>query len=397
MTVETCVDHCNNAGFAYAGLEYGRVRTASEVDGPALPAPADGRPASSLRRLKECYCSNSIAPSATTASESTCNMACSGSLRQTCGGSSRLSVYYNAHRMAQASSSSAAASSSTKASSSVSVAPSSASSTSSAAVSSSKASSSISSTSSSPTTTVVSSSSTSTSVSSSLVSPSSKTSSSSAAASSSAAVVLAPGYVPWTTPCAKQRDPKLLTIKTAANSSMTPLMCSTFCSEYGLAYSGIEYGGECGCSATIVSSVVASTACTKPCAGTGLGAGTCGGPSAVSIYYSKAVDDANKLVLPAGWAVNTDGAGACITEVIGRSLAGGTFTSTDAQTVPLCLDRCRSGGFKYAGLTYGWQCFCSNTIATNAAPSTNCNMACRGSAAQTCGGNSALNVYRFSA
>ncbi|KAK4968757.1 hypothetical protein LTR66_011766, partial [Elasticomyces elasticus] len=73
MTVDTCMSYCGSAGYALAGLEYGR----------------------------ECYCGNALASGSTTlpASDTSCNMACAGNKTQTCGGPSRLSLY-NATRPA---------------------------------------------------------------------------------------------------------------------------------------------------------------------------------------------------------------------------------------------------------------------------------------------------------
>lgn len=132
---------------------------------------------------------------------------------------------------------------------------------------------------------------------------------------------------------------------------MTPELCTAHCAQSGLAYSGIEYGGECACSATKPVGNP-STACTMACNGDKSLRG-CGGPSAVSVYYSPTVEAAAKLTLPAGWAVNTDGPGACVGEVSGARTLTGFTTASSSMTVPMCLSACAARNYKYAGIEYG--------------------------------------------
>ncbi|GKT90464.1 WSC domain protein [Colletotrichum tofieldiae] len=67
MTVDTCIKHCDGKGFAYAGLEY----------------------------AKECWCGNSVADDRKPKKGlwGGCNMPCSGSQSEMCGGWAALSLY----------------------------------------------------------------------------------------------------------------------------------------------------------------------------------------------------------------------------------------------------------------------------------------------------------------
>jgi hypothetical protein len=66
MTLEYCRSYCTSKGFALAGTEYST----------------------------ECYCGNALSNSATMlSSNATCNMLCSGSNQETCGGPNRLSIF----------------------------------------------------------------------------------------------------------------------------------------------------------------------------------------------------------------------------------------------------------------------------------------------------------------
>jgi hypothetical protein len=68
MTQESCIAFCDVNGYIYAGTEYSA----------------------------ECYCDNYLDPKTKTANtDMGCNMACSGNRTQTCGGGSRLTVFYS--------------------------------------------------------------------------------------------------------------------------------------------------------------------------------------------------------------------------------------------------------------------------------------------------------------
>ncbi|ODN97968.1 hypothetical protein I350_07605 [Cryptococcus amylolentus CBS 6273] len=67
MTIETCLDFCDAAGWQYAGIEYGR----------------------------ECYCGDYLANGASLDLTATCNTACAGDDMSICGGSNALSLYVN--------------------------------------------------------------------------------------------------------------------------------------------------------------------------------------------------------------------------------------------------------------------------------------------------------------
>ncbi|TYJ52616.1 hypothetical protein B9479_006787 [Cryptococcus floricola] len=67
MTIETCLDFCDAAGWQYAGIEYGR----------------------------ECYCGDYLANGASLDLTATCNTACAGDDMSICGGGNALSLYVN--------------------------------------------------------------------------------------------------------------------------------------------------------------------------------------------------------------------------------------------------------------------------------------------------------------
>lgn len=69
MTELLCVAFCDDAGYSYAGVEYGT----------------------------ECYCGNVIAVSGKAATETDCDMPCAGNSYELCGGPNRMNVFHNAN------------------------------------------------------------------------------------------------------------------------------------------------------------------------------------------------------------------------------------------------------------------------------------------------------------
>ncbi|KAF2225976.1 hypothetical protein BDZ85DRAFT_193191, partial [Elsinoe ampelina] len=69
-------------------------------------------------------------------------------------------------------------------------------------------------------------------------------------------------------------------------------------------------------------------------------------------------------------------------------------------TIDGCMNYCGAKGYKYIGVEYANQCFCSNTLAADRAPNPNvfgnCFTPCAGNSSQICGGASRLSVYKLS-
>jgi hypothetical protein len=144
-----------------------------------------------------------------------------------------------------------------------------------------------------------------------------------------------------------------------------------------------------------------------PCAGNS--AETCGGSSALSLFYSASPAGAASastassasaspspaaasVTLPSGWASS-----GCVAEgSSGRALTG-TSTAADGMTVETCVAYCQTNGFSIAGLEYSRECYCGNSFSNGASLSTtsgNCNMPCGGNSKEICGGPSALSIYQ---
>lgn len=83
-----------------------------------------------------------------------------------------------------------------------------------------------------------------------------------------------------------------------------------------------------------------------------------------------------------------------------RTLTGGMSWGAD-MTIEKCVATCKAGKFKFAGLEYGNQCFCGNSVAADRAPKAGvkgaCAMPCAGSKTEVCGGPDAITLYEVCA
>ncbi|KAI9279502.1 pectate lyase superfamily protein-domain-containing protein [Umbelopsis sp. AD052] len=79
-----------------------------------------------------------------------------------------------------------------------------------------------------------------------------------------------------------------------------------------------------------------------------------------------------------------------------RTLPWGGATIPAGMTVEGCEADCAANSYIYAGVEYGNECWCGNTMPPTSAPASDCNMPCKGNAAETCGAGSRFNVYKSS-
>ncbi|XP_078694695.1 uncharacterized protein LOC144923752 isoform X2 [Branchiostoma floridae x Branchiostoma belcheri] len=78
-----------------------------------------------------------------------------------------------------------------------------------------------------------------------------------------------------------------------------------------------------------------------------------------------------------------------------RDLTGDVMVDEENLTPTSCINHCTSGGYRYAGLQYGKECFCGDSFGRfGAAPESECDTPCTGDAAETCGGNWRNSIYR---
>lgn len=97
----------------------------------------------------------------------------------------------------------------------------------------------------------------------------------------------------------------------------------------------------------------------------------------------------SNITLPSGWS-----SAGCYSDALNpRSLSFWAYWGEDI-TSSGCAKYCDSKGYTFAGTENKGQCFCGNElIKAESKPSTDCNLSCRGSDAEICGGSGRLSVF----
>ncbi|OCF56169.1 hypothetical protein L486_06110 [Kwoniella mangroviensis CBS 10435] len=172
------------------------------------------------------------------------------------------------------------------------------------------------------------------------------------------------------------------------DDNMTIGKCLAYCKTQGMQWAGIEYSRECYCGNDLVNgaSLDRIGTCDMSCPGQ-LGT-TCGGPSLLSLFKDSSL--LYSLTTIGNWEKQ-----GCIQEVSGRALNAASLV-TDDMTLEKCTSFCSASGFTFAGLEYGSECYCGNSLANGAtldAFSTQCNMACSGNKGEICGGPNGITLY----
>jgi hypothetical protein len=177
------------------------------------------------------------------------------------------------------------------------------------------------------------------------------------------------------------------------SNTMTTNICRDACLQKGSKWMALKYGRTCQCGSdfsftTSKGSFVPDSQCNSACLGDSTA--TCGSLYQFSLYNltnsDATVSNSSK---PAGWQ-------GCFAKGDGvLALQGNSWKPTEPLTVTNCLDGCSELKFKFAGLDSGNQCSCGNEFfGGQDLPSSQCAIACPGSANQTCGGiNGNIELY----
>ncbi|KAL2199244.1 glyoxal oxidase like protein [Corynascus similis CBS 632.67] len=185
------------------------------------------------------------------------------------------------------------------------------------------------------------------------------------------------------------------TINAAAytdGDNMTTEGCLDYCASKGFPYAGTEYSVECYCGSSLAagSNKVADSDCNMACSGNP--SEPCGAGGKLSLFHSSAITGP-----AANPGVNDYVHLGCYAEGnTGRALTYDAGVPGGDMTVAKCTAACRAANYILAGVEYGGECFCGNTIANGGAPATSgCSMVCNGDSSEFCGGPDRLNVYSY--
>jgi hypothetical protein len=159
-------------------------------------------------------------------------------------------------------------------------------------------------------------------------------------------------------------------------SDHTVEACQSACADGGFTFAGLEYGTQCFCGTALEndSESISPSNCATPCAQNANE--VCGGSNALSLY----------VIVPIWQSMG------CYSDTtLKRTLA--QSLNVGGNTVEKCQAACQNAGYVYAGMEFGTQCFCGNTIDNGGAPTSGCGTPCPGDASETCGGANALSLY----
>ncbi|KAJ5484197.1 hypothetical protein N7539_005993 [Penicillium diatomitis] len=160
------------------------------------------------------------------------------------------------------------------------------------------------------------------------------------------------------------------------NPGGTVETCQSTCEAQGFTYSGMEYGAQCFCGTAILNNaaVIDPSNCNIACPQNA--AEVCGGSNAISMYAA----------VPVWQSVG------CYSDTTLKRTLAQSFNIA-GNTVEKCQAICQQNGYIYAGMEYGTQCFCGNSIDNGASLTSACGTACPGNSAEICGGANALSMY----
>lgn len=171
-----------------------------------------------------------------------------------------------------------------------------------------------------------------------------------------------------------------------SRGAMNVGQCVAHCRTNGFRFAGLQFSNQCFCGNSYGRyGRVPDQQCRMGCAGNRRQ--KCGSSWRNSVY---------RVGGPLKPPINTRaGYLGCFKDTSQRDLPS-AFVSRGTMNVGQCKSHCQKGGFRFAGVQYGRQCFCGNTHGRyGRVPEHKCNMRCAGNRNQTCGGSWHNNIYRI--
>ncbi|KAL7277999.1 hypothetical protein ACG7TL_007952 [Trametes sanguinea] len=199
---------------------------------------------------------------------------------------------------------------------------------------------------------------------------------------------------------------RVLAVGVNVDGPFTVEGCTTACFNNNFPLAGMEFAGQCFCDTEFENGGAPTPLgdCNMACNGNS--SEFCGGPNRLNVYNFTGTlpgpPDQNpggpgpidvnpvKAGLPTPWSY----AACYVDNAFGRIMST-QLPDNQQVTVESCIISCQSQNFSLAGLEFGVQCFCGNTLIDGAVPGEEdtCNMACGGNSTEACGGPNRLSVY----
>jgi hypothetical protein len=192
--------------------------------------------------------------------------------------------------------------------------------------------------------------------------------------------------------CYNETTGRTLNATSLTSSTMTVEVCASFCSAY--AYFGVEYGTQCYCGPYPRPGsglVPAQTDCNMKCAGSS--SQLCGAGNRLNLYYS--ADGAKSSADT--YSPASVGRYRYFNCVVDSPRVLSVNNAADNMTVESCISMADAGGYQWAGLEYGRECWLGRNVlsAVQNATSSQCNMVCKGNVTEYCGAGSRLSLYQL--
>ncbi|KAF2001319.1 WSC-domain-containing protein [Amniculicola lignicola CBS 123094] len=182
------------------------------------------------------------------------------------------------------------------------------------------------------------------------------------------------------------------------STSMTPLLCSTYCSQY--TYFGLEFGQECWCGPHLSRSAPLAPSpadCNTVCSGDGMA--ICGGPARLSVYKSNDQGKVSTDPVVPGPVIGNYTYQACYADTGSPRILPYRLAS-DGMTTEACLAAAEANEYVFARLEYGRECWLGDVLVGNDSSTGNvkrkegeCGMGCGGARSELCGGGNRVNLW----
>ncbi|KAG8830432.1 hypothetical protein FRC17_004883 [Serendipita sp. 399] len=172
---------------------------------------------------------------------------------------------------------------------------------------------------------------------------------------------------------------------------MTAQKCIDGCAAAGFSSAGLEFGRECYCGneGSPLADQADINECNMPCLGDA--SQFCGNADRLLVYHKPST---NPSPTPSGSWAPIEGECWRDNTLHQRALEHprGGF---DDLTPEKCQSLCENAGFSLAGVEFGRECFCGNTIMGDNRRSYggNCLIPCTGDSSKKCGGRDAINIF----
>ncbi|WWC71473.1 uncharacterized protein I206_105431 [Kwoniella pini CBS 10737] len=222
---------------------------------------------------------------------------------------------------------------------------------------------------------------------------------------------------------------RTLAASSKSDDNMTVQLCTSYCSGLGYTLAGLESKNQCFCDSQIrgtAGTKYADSDCSYQCKGDTSQA--CGGNWRLTVYNttkSSSTSTSSSKTSTTLTSTSTSKAATststskattstttskaattssvatyygCYADQSSPRLLSGANTESTSMTPSTCQTFCSGKGYSLAGVSYGKQCYCGNSIDSTKKQSseTGCSYACTGNSALKCGGFYYLNVYSSS-